>query len=166
VTLNYVVWKRFDASFGRHQSGGCWKSTVVLRLLNYCNSVLAELPKSTTAPLQRVQNATVMVRLIAWCWLNIIIWAALASWRATCESNCKRAPHSYRMQPFVSFRTSHVGRQYRVLVSNDGVDVHGMDCSQNSPRREQPATHLKLDEQSFAFTWNSLSASLFDIARP
>ena len=40
-------------------------STFILSRLDYCNAVLAGLPKSTIAPLQRVQNA-----LLGW-WLSL-----------------------------------------------------------------------------------------------
>ena len=93
-------------------------SAFVTSRLDYCNALLAGLPKSTIAPLQRVQNAA--ARLITEIGyrdhvtpsLQSLHWLPV-SYRITYKlSNylqivCAHASHSYWMQPNISHRTCH-----------------------------------------------------------
>ena len=81
-------------------------NSFVLSRLDYCNSVLAGLPKSTIAPLQRVQNAA--ARLICGLGPRDHVTPALyeLQWlpigqRVTFKLCVFYAPHSYRTQSFV-----------------------------------------------------------------
>ena len=139
-------------------------NSFVLSRLDYCNSVLAGLPKSTTAPLQRVQNAA--ARLI--CGLGPHDHVTSAS----------QVLHRLPIKKMVTFKLCtlmhliHTGcspsYMSELVTSTSSISSRSRLRSANSRRYEQPATRLKLGERSFTFAgpaaWNSLPTSLHEIA--
>ena len=127
-------------------------SAFVLSRLDYCNAILAGLPKFTIAPLQRAQNAA--ARLVAQLGPRDHV------------SNALRDLHWLPVQQRITLLMH--------LVHNDRAPVYLADSvtatanisrcirlrSASSFRYEQPRTRLKLGERCFTFAgpaaWNSL----------
>ena len=131
-------------------------STFVLNRLDYCNAILAGLPKTTIAPLQRAQNAA--ARLVAQLGPRDHV------------SNALRDLHWLPVQQRITYKLCLLMH----LVHNDRAPVYLADSvtatanisrrtrlrSASSLRYEQPRTRLKLGERGFAFAgpaaWNRL----------
>ena len=135
----------------------------VLSRLDYCNAALAGLPKSTIAPLQRVQNAA--SRLICGLGPHDHVTPALYEL------------HWLPVEQRVTFKLCtlmhliHTGcspsYMSEIVTSTSSIASRARLRSASSRRYEQPATRLKLGERSFAFAgpaaWNSLPTSLHEI---
>jgi hypothetical protein len=128
--------------------------------LDYCNAVLAGLPKSTTAPLQRVQNAA--ARLITGIRFHEHVTPSL--------QQLHWLPVSYRItyKLCVLMHLVNTGRSPTYLTSlvtatSDLASRQSLR-SASSRRFEVPRTTLKFGERSFSFAgpsaWNSLPADL------
>jgi len=125
-------------------------SAFVLSRLNYCNSVLAGLPKTSIAPLQRVQNAA--ARLICGLRSRDHITPALIQlhW----------LPVKYRItyKLCILMHLVHVGRSPSYLVdlvtATAKIPSRSRLRSAASHRYELPSITLKFNEQSFSFCWS------------
>jgi len=127
-----------------------------LSRLGYCNAILASLPKTTIAPLQRAQNAA--ARLVAQLGPRDHV------------NNALRDLNWLPVQQRITYKLCLLMH----LVHNDRAPVYLADSitatanisrhtrlwSASSLRYEQPRTRLKLGEHCFAFAgpaaWNSL----------
>ena len=134
--------------------------SLVFSTLDYCNATLAGLPKSTIAPLQRVQNAA--ARLVARLGpYDHPQRPALVTHRAanTVQVMCADAPSPHRSSAILSPRVRHcISRRH--FTSSSAIH-HG------SQRYERARTRLKFGERSFSCAgpraWNSLSSSLQEL---
>ena len=132
----------------------------VISCLDYCNSVLAGLPKSSIAPLQRVQNAA--ARLICALGPHDHVTPSL------------RELHWLPVEQRIVFKLCalmplvHTGRGPSYLCDlvtlTSDIASRSLFRSPDSQRYELPATRLKNGERCFSFAgpaaWNSLPASL------
>jgi hypothetical protein len=128
--------------------------------LDYCNTVLAGLPKSTIAPLQRVQNAA--ARLITGIGWRDHVTPAL--------QQLHWLPISYRItyKLCVLMHQVHTGHcpSYLSNLVTATADLSSRQAlrSASSLRYEIPRTKLKFGERAFSFTgpsaWNSLPPDL------
>jgi hypothetical protein len=138
-------------------------NSFVLSRLDYCNSVLAGLPKSTIATLQRVQNAA--ARLI--CGLSYRDHVTPALY----ELHWLPIEQRVTFKLCVLMHLIHTGRSpsylSELVTSTSSIASRSRLRSASSRRYEQPATRLKLAERSFSFAgpaaWNSLPTSLHEI---
>ena len=129
--------------------------------LDYCNAVLAGLPQSTVAPLQRVQNAAarlitgIGVRDPVTPTLQQLHWLPIL-YRITYKlCVLSHQVHTWRATP--SYISS------LVTATADLTSRQALRSS-NSLRYEVPRTRLKFGERAFSFAgpsaWNSLPAYL------
>jgi len=136
----------------------------VLSRLDYCNAILAGLPKSTIAPLQRTQNAA--ARLVS---------------RLGPRDHVRNALRSLHWLP-VQERITYKLCLLMHLVHNNRAPSYLADSvtatanlshrtrlrSASSLRYEQPTTRLKIGQRSFAFAgpaaWNSLPSSVQELS--
>ena len=139
-------------------------SAFVLSRLDYCNAILAGLPKSTIAPLERVQNAAARpvtrlepcdhvrnaLRSLHWLPIQerITYWLCLLM----------HLVHNNRARSYLADSvTATANLSHRTRLR-----------SATSLRYEQPRTRLKLGERSFAFAgpaaWNSLPSSVQELS--
>ena len=138
-------------------------NSFVLSRLDYCNSVLAGLPKSTIAPLQRVQNAA--ARLICGLGPHDHVTPALY------ELHWLPVEQRVTFKLCILMHLIHTGcspsYMSELVTSTSSIASRSRLRSASSRRYEQPATRLKLGERSFAFAgpaaWNSLPTSLHEI---
>ena len=138
-------------------------NTSVLSRLDYCNCVLAGLPKLAIAPLQRVQNAA--ARLICGLGPRDHVTPALY------ELHWLPVEQRVTFKLCVFMHLIHIGRSpsylSELVTSTSSIASRSLLRSACSQRYEQPATRLKLGERSFAFAgpaaWNSLTTSLHNI---
>jgi len=110
----------------------------VLSHLNYCNSVLAGLPKSTTTPLQHIQNAA--TRLI--CGLDPHDHVTPALY----ELHWLPVEQRVTFKLFTLMHLLHTGcspsYMFELVTSTSSIASH----SASSRQYEQPATHLRRAE--------------------
>jgi len=131
-------------------------SAFVLSRLDYCNSVLAGLPKSSIAPLQRVQNAA--ARLICGLRSRDHVTPAL--------SQLHWLPVAYRItyKLCILMHLVHVGRSPSYLAdlvtAIAKIPSRARLRSAASHCYELPSTNLKFGERSFSYAgpaaWNTL----------
>ena len=138
-------------------------SAFVLSRLDYCNAILAGLPKTTIAPLQRAQNAA--ARLVARLGPRDHV------------SNALRDLHWLPVQHRITYKLCllmhlvHNNRAPSYLVNSvtatASLSYRGRLRSASSQRYEQPRTRLKFGERCFAFAgpaaWNSLPSSVQEL---
>jgi len=138
-----------------------WQFT--LQSCNAINTVLAELPKSTTAPLQCVQNAA--ARMIWGLGPHDHVTPALY------ELHCLPVEQRVTFKLCTLMHLIHIGcspsYMSELVTSTSSIASRSRLRSASSRRYEQPATRFKLGERSFAFAghaaWNSLLTSLHEI---
>jgi len=132
-------------------------TSLVFSRLDYCNTVLAGLPRSTVAPLQRVQNAA--ARLVA---------------RIGHVTSTMKERHWLPIEQRIVFKLCllmhqvHTGRALSYLRScvTASADMTSRPRlrSTSSQRYERQRTRLKFGERSFSSAgpraWNSLPSSL------
>jgi len=131
-------------------------SAFVLSRLDYCNAILAGLPKITIAPLQRAQNAA--ARLVARLGPRDHV------------SNALRDLHWLPVQHRITYKLcllmhlvhNNWAPSYLVnsVTATASLSYRGRFRSASSQRYEQPRTRLKFVERCFAFAgpaaWYSL----------
>ena len=135
-------------------------SAFVLSRLDYCNSILAGLPKAIVAPLQRVQNAA----------------ARLVAGLRTCDHVTPTLKELHWLP--VNFRITYKLCYLMYLVHTEhapsyltnsvtpsaSIESRSRLRSARSLRCEVPRTRLKFGERSFAFAgpsaWNSLPSDI------
>jgi hypothetical protein len=135
-------------------------SAFVLSRLDYCNSVLAGLPKSTMAPLQRVQNAA--ARLICSLGPRDHITPALR------QLHWLPIEHRITYKLCILMHLIHTGRSPSYLsdlvTATANIPSRSRLRSATSHRYELPSTRLVFGERSFSFAgpvaWNSLPVVL------
>ena len=130
---------------------------------DYCNALLAVLPQSTIAPLQRVQNAA--VRLFSGLRPRDHVTSSLRElhW----------LPIRYRImyKLCLTMRNAHVGRSPRYIIDTLSLIAdmpnRGLLRSSASRKYELPALRLKIGERPFSYSgpayWNSLPIELTSI---
>ena len=135
----------------------------VISRLDYCNSILAGLPKSSIVPLQRVQN--VAARLIR------------ALGPRDHVTSTMRDLHWLPLEQRIIYKlcslmhlvnTGHSPQYLQELVTlTSDIPSRSRLRSAGNRRYETPATRLKIGERCFSFAgpaaWNSLPAALHDI---
>ena len=131
--------------------------------LDYGNALLADLPQSTNAPLQRVQNAA--VRLVSGLRHRDHVTSSLRElhW----------FPIRYRImyKLYLTMHNAHVGRSSRYIIDilSPIADMpnRGRLRSSASSKYELPAIRLKIGKRAFSYTgptyWNSLPSELTSI---
>ena len=139
-------------------------SAFVTSRLDYCNALLAGLPKSTIAPLQRVQNAA--ARLITGIRYHDHVTPALQSlhW----------LPVSFRItyKLCVLMHLVHIGCSpaylSELVTATSELPSRRSLRSANTQQYEVPLTKLKFGERSFSFAgpvaWNSLTPALHNLS--
>jgi hypothetical protein len=132
-------------------------SAFVTSRLDYCNALLAGLPKSTTGPMQRVQNAA--ARLITGISSRDHVTPSLQSlhW----------LPVTYRItyKLCLLMHLVHIGRSptylTELVTATSELPSRRSLRSASSQRYEVPRTSLKFGERSFSFAgptaWNTLT---------
>ena len=118
-------------------------SAYIIRRLDYCTSVLAGLPKSTTAPLRRVQNSA--ARLVKWLEPCVHISSALrnlhwlpVNFRVTYKlCLMMHAAHNHRCPKYIS----------RLVTSTTSIPSRSRLLSAISNRYEVPKTRLKFGKE-------------------
>ncbi len=139
-------------------------SAFVLSRLDYCNAILAGLPKSTIAPLQRVQNAA--ARLVARLGPHDHVSSAI------------RDLHWLPVQQRITYKLCllmhlvHTGRAPSYLVDSvtatRDVGSRSRLRSANSHRYELPRTRRIFGEHGFSYAgpsaWNTLPSSLHELS--
>ena len=138
-------------------------SAHVVSRLDYCNSILAGLPQTTLAPLQRVQNAA--ARLIKSLGPRDHITSTLR--------DLHWLPVEYRVQYklCLMMHLVHIGRSpcyiSELVTATTSLPSRGRLCSSAGNHYEIPKTRLKLGERSFSYAgpvaWNSLPEPITDI---
>jgi Reverse transcriptase (RNA-dependent DNA polymerase) len=130
--------------------------------LDYCNASLAGLPKSTIAPLQRVQNAA--ARLVTGTRMQDHVTPALQ------QLHWLPIKHRIIYKLSVLMHLVHTGRSPAYLstlvTATSSLASRRSLRSASSQRYEIPRTVLKFGERSFSFAgpsaWNSLPAYLHE----
>jgi len=128
--------------------------------LDFCNSVLAGLPKLTIAPLQRVQNAA--ARLITGIGRHDHVTPALR------KLHWLPIPYRITYKLCVLMHQVHTGcspsYMSNLVTATANMSYRQALRSANSQRYEVPRTKLKFGERAFSFAgptaWNSLPSDL------
>jgi len=138
-------------------------SAFVLSKLDYCNAILAGLPKSTIAPLQRAQNAAArLIGLVAprdhvTSMLQQLHWLPV-QYRITYKL-CLLM-HLIHTSQAPSYLTD-------IVTQTASVTSRTRLRSGSSLRYEQPRTRLKFGQRAFSYAapavWNSLPPSLQEL---
>ena len=137
--------------------------SLVFTRLDYCNATLAGLPKSTIAPLQRVQNAA--ARLVARLGPYDHVTATLK------DRHWLPIAQRIEFKLCVLMHQVHIGLapSYLRECVTASADVISRPClrSTSSQRYERVRTRLKFGERSFSCAgpraWNSLPSSLQEL---
>jgi len=132
--------------------------------LDYCNALLAGLPKSTTAPLQRAQNAAA----------RLIVGLRSCDHVTPALQQLHWLPVQYRIiyKLCALMHQVHTGRgpSYLAKLVTACADLPSRQRlrSASSSRYEVPRTVLKFDERAFSSAapsaWNSLPSELQELS--
>jgi len=138
-------------------------SAFVLSKLDYCNTILAGLPKSTIAPLQRAQNAA--ARLIG--------LVASRDYVTSTLQQLHWLPVQYRIiyKLCLLMHLIHTSQAPSyltdIVTQTASVTPRTRLRSGSSLRYEQPRTRLKFGQRAFSYAapaaWNSLPPSLQEL---
>ena len=138
-------------------------SAFVLSRLDYCNAILAGLPISTIAPLQRAQNAA--ARVIARLSPRDHVTSTLR------ELHWLPVPYRITYKLCLLMHLIHTGQAPSyltdIVTQTATVSSRSRLRSASSLRYEQPRTRLKLGQRAFCYAapaaWNTLPTSLQQI---
>jgi len=138
----------------------CLVCSFILSRLDYCNSLLASLPASSLAPLQRVQNAA--ARLVLDLKPSDHITAALRElhWLPV------KQRIAYKLSILVYKSLHHQAPNYLTELFTGIVDIPALSTlrSATDGKLSVPRTKLQFGERAFAVAgarqWNSLPAKL------
>ena len=132
----------------------------MLSRLDYCNAVLAGLPKVTTAPLQQAQNAAA----------RLILGLASHDHVTTALRHLHWLPVQYRItyKLCLLMHLMHIQKAPSYLkdtvTATASVSSRGRLRSASSSRYEQPRMRLKFGQHCFSYAvpaaWNTLPPSL------
>jgi len=139
-------------------------SAFVLSRLDYCNAILAGLPRSTIAPLQRAQNAA--ARVIARLSPRDHVTSTLR------ELHWLPVPYRITYKLCLLMHLIHTGQAPSyltdIVTQTATVSSRSRLRSASSLRYEQPRTRLKLGQRAFSYAapaaWNTLPTSLQQIS--
>ena len=139
-------------------------SAFVTSRLDYCNALLAGLPKSTIAPLQRVQNAAA----------RLITGIGYRDHVTPSPQSLHWLPVSYRItyKLCVLMHLIRIGCSptylTELVTATSELSSRRSLRSASSQRFEVPRTKLKFGERSFSFAgptaWNALSTELQNLS--
>jgi len=137
-------------------------SAFVLSRLDYCNSILAGLPKTTIASLQHAQNAA--ARLVARLGPRDHICNALRHLR---DLHWHRITYKLCLLMYLVHNNRAPSYLVDTVTATASLSYRGRLQSASSQRYEQPRTRLKFGELCFDFAgpaaWNSLPSSVQEL---
>jgi len=126
--------------------------------LDYCNAILAGLPRSTIAPLQRAQNAAARVIAVARLSPRDHVTSTLR------EFQWLPVPYRITYKLCLLMHLIHTGQAPSyltdIVTQTATVSSSSRLRSTSSLRYEQPRTRLKLGQRAFSYAapaaWNTL----------